>query len=43
MCTIRSTIEMAALGIECLAVAVILIATIHGTISFVLNDEATGR
>ena len=34
---IRSTIEMAALGIECLAVAVILIATIHGSISFVLK------
>ena len=32
---IRSTIEMAALSIECLAVAVILIATMHGSISFV--------
>ena len=32
---IRSTIEMAALSIRCLAVAVILIATIHGSISFV--------
>jgi uncharacterized membrane protein len=37
MDAIRTSIEMAALGIECLAVAVILIATIHGTISFVLN------
>ncbi len=34
---IRSTIEMAALSIECLAVAVILIATMHGSISFVLR------
>lgn len=37
MHTIHSTIEMGALGIETLAVAVILIATIHGTISFVLT------
>ena len=37
MGAIRSTIEMAALSIECLAVAVILIATIHGSISFVLK------
>jgi uncharacterized membrane protein len=37
MSAIRTTIEMSALGIECLAVAVIVIATIHATISFVLR------
>jgi uncharacterized membrane protein len=37
MDVIRSSIEMAALGIESLAVAVILIATGHGTISYVLH------
>ena len=37
MHAIHTTIEMGALGIECLAVAVILIATIHGTISFLLK------
>jgi uncharacterized membrane protein len=33
----RRVIELAALGIEGLAVAVILIATIHGTISYILH------
>ena len=37
MDAIRSVIEMGALGIESLAVAVILIATAHGTISFILH------
>jgi uncharacterized membrane protein len=37
MSAIRTTIEMSALGIEGLAVAVIVIATIHATISFVLK------
>ena len=37
MHVIRSTIEMAALSIETLAVAVILIATMQGTISFLLK------
>ena len=37
MGAIGNTIEMAALSIECLAVAVILIATTDGTISFVLK------
>ena len=35
--TIRRAIETGALGIESLAVAVILIATAHGTISFILH------
>ena len=34
---IRSLIEMAALGIESLAVGVILIATVHGTVSYLLH------
>ena len=34
---IRSFIELAALGIESLAVAVILIATAHGTVSYLLH------
>jgi uncharacterized membrane protein len=37
MYTIRGTIELGALAIETLAVAIILIATAHGTISFVLH------
>jgi uncharacterized membrane protein len=37
MDAIRGAIEMGALGIESLAVAVILIATAHGTISFLLH------
>ena len=37
MGAIRRGIEMGALGIESLAVAIILIATIHGTIGFILN------
>jgi uncharacterized membrane protein len=37
MDAIRSTIEIGALGIESLAVAVILIATAHGTISFIVK------
>jgi uncharacterized membrane protein len=37
MDVIRSAIEMGALGIESLAVAVILIATVHGTFSYILH------
>jgi uncharacterized membrane protein len=37
MDAIRSAIEIGALGIESLAVAVILIATVHGTIAFILH------
>ena len=36
---IRSTIEMAALGIESLAVAVIVISTINGTVHFILHTR----
>ena len=36
---IRSFIEMGALGIESLAVAVILIATAHGTINYILHVQ----
>jgi uncharacterized membrane protein len=37
MNVIRNTIEIAALGIEALAVGAIVIATIHGTVSFILQ------
>ena len=37
MDAIHRGIEMAALGIESLAVAIILIATTHGTIGFIVN------
>jgi hypothetical protein len=36
---IRTAIEMGALAIESLAVVVILIATIHGTIRFILHTR----
>jgi uncharacterized membrane protein len=39
MDTIHSAIEIGALGIEALAVAVILIATAHGTISYILHMQ----
>jgi len=37
MDTVRRVIEMGALGIEGLAVAVILVATAHGTVSYIVH------